>query len=47
MRRIRYVACLLGLLPAVALGKLNIVTTATDYADIARQIGGTGWRSTR
>src|SRR2546430_7493890 len=26
--------------PVVAQAKLNIVTTATDYADLARQIGG-------
>src|SRR5215217_3022809 len=33
-------AALLAALPAAAPAKLKIVTTATDYADIARQIGG-------
>src|SRR5947209_16892246 len=31
---------LAALLPATARAKLNIVTTTTDYADLARQIGG-------
>src|SRR3954466_3930451 len=40
-RLMMIVAALLAVVPAGgAWAKLNIVTTATDYADIARQIGG-------
>ena len=34
------ICCFLAALPAVARAELKIVTTAPDYADIAKQIGG-------
>src|SRR4051812_21562085 len=40
MRRILIALATLAVLPSVASAKLKMVTTATDYADIARQIGG-------
>jgi ABC-type Mn2+/Zn2+ transport system permease subunit len=40
MNKLLIALCLLGTTPLAAQAKLNIVTTATDYADIAQQIGG-------
>src|SRR4051812_23909812 len=40
MKTILSICFLLAALPTVARGELKIVTTAPDYADIARQIGG-------
>src|SRR5258706_16240866 len=35
-----FIVLMLLALPMTARAKLNIVTTATDYADLAKQIGG-------
>jgi len=40
MKTIVSIWCLAALLPVAARAELKIVTTAPDYADIARQIGG-------
>ena len=40
MRTVWIALCLLTASPLAVQAKLQIVTTATDYADIARQIGG-------
>jgi len=40
MYRLLIALCLLATTPLAAQAKLKIVTTATDYADIAQQIGG-------
>src|SRR4051812_41079362 len=40
MKTILSICFLLAALPTVARGELKIVTTAPDYADIAKQIGG-------
>ncbi len=40
MRKIVIALCVLAAMPLAAQAKLKIVTTATDYADIAQQIGG-------
>src|SRR6266550_7748853 len=40
MRKLTFAILIALLAPVAAQAKLNIVTTATDYADIARQIGG-------
>lgn len=40
MKKIVIAMCILTASPLVVQAKLKIVTTATDYADIARQIGG-------
>src|ERR1041384_2734838 len=40
MKRFAILCILLTLLPVAARADLKIVTTTTDFADIARQIGG-------
>src|SRR5438067_13820132 len=40
MKTVLSICCFLTALPAVARAELKIVTTAPDYADIAKQIGG-------
>src|SRR5437868_8736991 len=40
MKTLLSICCFLAALPAVARAELKIVTTAPDYADIAKQIGG-------
>src|SRR6476619_6748333 len=37
---IAFLSLVAAVLPSVAFANLKIVTTATDYADIAKQIGG-------
>src|SRR2546430_4932528 len=40
MKRFLIACCVLALAPLADRAELKIVTTATDYADIAKQIGG-------